>query len=330
MTGFAALFASLGLHASVLGVVVVGALNLPSQPAAASWAGSTFEVSTLAELGGVSAPGVQADAGRAAVDGVTAPELSAGASDPSPSESGEPQKAAASGELVQAHPAASSVAQEAPKTPRAQPGSERVKASEARPSETREVKRNTDSERKPYSSDEPGEPSRAQSGSSSVAQSENANAGAAPSGSFGGEGAIKRKGSLPDAFTRVLPVAAGGAAWRGLALGAPGRFVVVVSLDEEGAVARVTPLGTSRPHALELTRNLAMLLRSGRFAAPAEKGVNEYRLGVTPRIDETTPTPGGALSFQPPVGKHPGHATLVQDSGRRIEFDVEVEPDWKD
>ena len=77
-------------------------------------------------------------------------------------------------------------------------------------------------------------------------------------------------------------------------------------------------------------------VRAGRFAAPPEGGVGGYRLGVSALIDQVAPSSDESaapdlvreLSFQKLAADKPGIATLVYNSGRRVRFEVIVDPEW--
>lgn len=333
VSGFAALFASLGLHAALLGLVVARSLSLP-EPAAASWTGGTFEISTLSEA---DANGVVVSAEGSSAGVVPAEsEASASAQSENAARAEATSAFAQSEDAARAEPSAGAARRDEAGEP------QQVKVSDAAvaPSATAGARSRKDDSRSIKAGDETPRPTpaRAADGVHSTSGGPSNGDGAPPpaGGAYGAAGMDARKGSLPDAFTRALPMAARGAAWRALPAGPAGRFVVVASLDDEGAVEKLTPLGSAPPHVLELTRSLGLLLRAGRFAAPPEGGVQGYRLGVSALIDRVAPSPDESaapdlvreLSFQKLAADKPGSATLVYNSGRRVRFEVIVDPTW--
>jgi hypothetical protein len=119
-----------------------------------------------------------------------------------------------------------------------------------------------------------------------------------------------------------------------------GRAVVVVRLDEEGRVDEVTPLGAVPAHFEHLLRTARLLLQAGRFAPAAEGAAGEYRLGLRAQLDQieasvdetALPEQVRHLSSRYPTRKEPGEATVIYNSGRRVRFEVFLDPerrtDW--
>ncbi len=318
MSGLAAFFASVGLHALVLGGIVAGMIVQPPETSGAgAWAGRTFEISSLSEVlpGGPAASGAAEATESSVAEGtrskddvgseVAPPEAKPGAGDTDGSEEAgraEPTQFARGAHAADAKPRGpTSVSQQH------KPGS---------------------------SSESPGAVAATTSSASGTASSEGV--GASTSGGvYGAEGAAARRGNLPDAFTRALPAAARAqTAWRSLPLGPAGRAVVVVTLDDEGRVDEVTPLGAVPAHFEHLLRTARLLLQAGRFAPAPEAAAGEYRLGLRATLDQVEasvnenalPEQVRHLASRYPTRKEPGEATLIYNSGRRVRFEVFLDP----
>ncbi len=158
---------------------------------------------------------------------------------------------------------------------------------------------------------------------------------------MGAEGVSARRGNLPDAFTRALPAAARGQIeWRTLPLGPAGQVVVLVRLDDSGAVSEITPLGVVPAQLEQLLRTTRLLLKAGQFAPPAEGTSGEYRLGLRAVVEEreassdehALPDQVRHLASRYPTQDRPGEATVTFNSGRTARFEVvldpERHPDW--
>jgi hypothetical protein len=313
VSGFAALFASLGLHALVLGGIVAGAIAQPPETSGAgAWAGRTFEISNLSEV----VPTAAESQAPAAPSVTPAP--------PAGEPEVDPERAASTAPTHES---------EKPHRPSDDSsGAEPRSAPRENPPTARQPSRGGTSASPNTARATAGAPSpAAESGATSPAGG----------GVYGAEGAAARRGNLPDAFTRALPAAARAqSVWRSLPLGPAGRAVVVVRLDDEGKVAEVTPLGAVPAHVEHLLRTTRLLLQAGRFAPAPEGAAGEYRLGLRAMLDQVDasldesalPEQVRHLASRYPTKKVPGEATVTYNSGRRVRFEVFLDPerrtDW--
>lgn len=147
--------------------------------------------------------------------------------------------------------------------------------------------------------------------------------------------AVARNGRLVLApfFTRAIPAAVSAdPTWSKRPLGSAGAIRITVTIDEAGAIDRVTVPAGADHHLKRLVARTMPLLRAGRFALMQVAGAGQetLRIAVTLSQQEPMGTPSARptdaleLGYEPPVQDRPGRAYFTLASGRHFEAHVLV------
>ena len=162
---------------------------------------------------------------------------------------------------------------------------------------------------------------------------------ASRNGEFGAADVPRGVRELAGAFTRNLPLAIQRErAWDQMPFGAAESFIVEVSLDDEGRVARwqlgALVIGEHPRHVKELARRAVALLGrnqfrfSGRFGAGTQRFSLRISIEKQRAYDDELADPNGLFGqgSEPPQPDRPGRAWSQRNSGRVVIMDVVLLP----